>query len=296
MTSSVSIDREPSTNECEVIKDRLYFATLRTCPRSTLSVHYFNIDDEFHYENFYADFGPLNLAMLYRYCWKLNETQGKYVFVRWTRSNGLCFFFQSSALTKKKIVHYTSYDNNRKRANAAYLVGAYAIIYHRKSPEEVFASLTSGQPPYLPFRDASCGSYLSLRVRFACPIGYPRHAPDTCCDYFRRHNVTCVVRLNRKMYEAKRFREANFDHHDLYFVDGSTPDNTILKKFFSIAENSKGAIAVHCKAGLGRTGHVDCVVLYRFTAAEAIAWIRLCRPGSVIEPQQYYVAEKQAWL
>ena len=139
----------------------------------------------------------------------------------------------------------------------------------------MFASLTSGQPPYLPFRydkthgnfssfvartrqnvlitqtdrfaragaeisgafivlfdvyrDASCGSYLSLRVRFACPIGYPRHAPDTCCDYFRRHNVTCVVRLNRKMYEAKRFREANFDHHDLYFVDGSTPDNTILK-------------------------------------------------------------------
>ena len=79
------------------------------------------------------------------------------------------------------------------------------------------------------YRDASCGSYLSLRVRFACPIGYPRHAPDTCCDYFRRHNVTCVVRLNRKMYEAKRFREANFDHHDLYFVDGSTPDNTILK-------------------------------------------------------------------
>lgn len=23
--------------------------------------------------SFYADFGPLNLAMLYRYCWKLNK-------------------------------------------------------------------------------------------------------------------------------------------------------------------------------------------------------------------------------
>ncbi|XP_065833977.1 dual specificity protein phosphatase CDC14A-like isoform X2 [Oscarella lobularis] len=335
MTSSVSIDREPSTNECEVIKDRLYFATLRTCPRSTPSVHYFNIDDEFHYENFYADFGPLNLAMLYRYCCKLNKK------------------LKSSALTKKKIVHYTSYDNNRKRANAAYLVGAYAIIYHRKSPEEVFASLTSGQPPYLPFRDASCGSctfHLSLHdvfsglhkaienkfldfddfdvaeyehyervengdfnwivpgkfLAFSGPHskthvdnGYPRHAPDTYFDYFRRHNVTCVVRLNRKMYEAKRFREANFDHHDLYFVDGSTPDNTILKKFLSIAENAKGAIAVHCKAGLGRTGTLIacyCMKHYRFTAAEAIAWIRLCRPGSVIGPQQYYLAEKQAWL
>jgi hypothetical protein len=31
------------------------------------------VDDELVYENFYADFGPLNLAMLYRYCQKLNK-------------------------------------------------------------------------------------------------------------------------------------------------------------------------------------------------------------------------------
>jgi hypothetical protein len=31
------------------------------------------VDDEFIYENFYADFGPLNLAMLYRYCNKVNK-------------------------------------------------------------------------------------------------------------------------------------------------------------------------------------------------------------------------------
>ncbi|KAL5487224.1 hypothetical protein EMCRGX_G019801 [Ephydatia muelleri] len=53
--------------------DSLYFATLRSKPHNTSSHHYFCIDDEFTYENFYADFGPLNLAMLYHYCQKVNK-------------------------------------------------------------------------------------------------------------------------------------------------------------------------------------------------------------------------------
>eukprot|EP00064_Thunnus_orientalis_P024182 superscaffoldBa00010028_g24461 len=57
----------------DFIKERLYFATLRSKPKSTANTHYFCTDDEFVYENFYADFGPLNLAMLYRYCCKLNK-------------------------------------------------------------------------------------------------------------------------------------------------------------------------------------------------------------------------------
>jgi hypothetical protein len=54
--------------------DRLYFATLRGHYRlkSTPNTHYFSVDDELVYESFNSDFGPLNLAMLYRYCQKLN--------------------------------------------------------------------------------------------------------------------------------------------------------------------------------------------------------------------------------
>ena len=59
----------------EYIADRLYFVTLKTSvrPKSTPNTHYFSIDDELVYENFYADFGPLNLSMLYRYCTKLQR-------------------------------------------------------------------------------------------------------------------------------------------------------------------------------------------------------------------------------
>lgn len=49
-----------------------------------------------------------------------------------------------------------------------------------------------------------------------------------------------------------------------------------------------------CAAGLGRTGTlIACYIMkhYKFTHAEAIAWIRICRPGSIIGPQQHFLEE-----
>lgn len=77
--------------------------------------------------------------------------------------------------------------------------------------------------------------------------GYPLHAPEAYFPYFRKHNITTVIRLNKKMYDAKRFTDMGFDHHDLFFVDGSTPNDAIVTKFMNICESVDGAIAVHCK-------------------------------------------------
>lgn len=64
---------------------------------------------------------------------------------------------KSHSLAKKKIVHYTTMES-QKRANAAYLIASYAIIYLNLTPEEAFSPLVGGSsPPFVPFRDASLG-------------------------------------------------------------------------------------------------------------------------------------------
>lgn len=78
-------------------------------------------------------------------------------------------------------------------------------------------------------------------------IGYPLHCPESYFPYFRRHNITTVIRLNKKVYDAHRFSNHGFDHRDLFFVDGSTPSDKIMEEFLEISENAKGAISVHCK-------------------------------------------------
>lgn len=122
--------------------------------------------------------------------------------------------------------------------------------------------------------------------------GYPLHAPESYFNYFRRNNVSTVIRLNTKIYDASSFIEAGFEHKDLFFVDGSTPTDSIMRQFLKISENASGAVAVHCKAGLGRTGSlIGCYIMkhYHLTAHETIAWIRICRPGSVIGHQQQWL-------
>ncbi|KAF2354436.1 Dual specificity phosphatase catalytic domain [Trinorchestia longiramus] len=142
---------------------------------------------------------------------------------------------------------------------------------------------------------AFCGPHNESK----CRNGYTLHAPEAYFDYFRCHNVTAIVRLNKKLYDAQKFRDAGFEHYDMYFMDGSCPSNDIMHEFIRVSEGTQGALAVHCKAGLGRTGSlIGCYIMkhFRFTADETIAWLRICRPGSIIGAQQTWLNSKERGL
>eukprot|EP00927_Polykrikos_kofoidii_P050535 TRINITY_DN44431_c0_g1_i1.p1 TRINITY_DN44431_c0_g1~~TRINITY_DN44431_c0_g1_i1.p1 ORF type:complete len:536 (-),score=70.06 TRINITY_DN44431_c0_g1_i1:180-1694(-) len=315
----------------EVIPDRLYWVALQTVPINTQKSHYFSIDKDLVYEPFMKDFGPLSLAMVYRYCKMLEEK------------------LTDHALTDKRIVNYCSHEP-KKRANSAFLICAYQVAVLGKTAELSFESFCGIYPAFVPFRDATCGpctfqltildclngleksiqckwfdinrfdieSYEffekvengdmnwivpSKFLAFAgpCPTrmesdGFPAFTPENYVPIFREAEIGLVVRLNQPMYDRRRFIDHGIKHVDLYFPDGSCPSQQIISTFLQIAESEKGAIAVHCKAGLGRTGTLIGLYSmkhYEFSARAFIGWNRLCRPGSILGPQQQFLCNMQ---
>ena len=115
-------------------------------------------------------------------------------------------------------------------------------------------------------------------------------------SHFAERNIGLVVRLNSELYSPSYFTALGIHHLDMIFDDGTCPPLPLVKKFIRLAHEMitvkhKG-IAVHCKAGLGRTGClIGAYLIYRygFTANETIAFMRFMRPGMVVGPQQHWL-------
>ena len=114
--------------------------------------------------------------------------------------------------------------------------------------------------------------------------------------HFSERNIGLVVRLNSELYSPSYFTALGIEHLDMIFDDGTCPTLSVVRKFITLAHETitvknKG-IAVHCKAGLGRTGClIGAYLIYRygFTANEIIAFMRFMRPGMVVGPQQHWL-------
>ncbi|KAI0600838.1 phosphatases II [Biscogniauxia sp. FL1348] len=114
--------------------------------------------------------------------------------------------------------------------------------------------------------------------------------------HFSERNIGLVVRLNSPLYSPSYFEALGIQHLDMIFEDGTCPPLNTVRKFIKLAHETitikKKGIAVHCKAGLGRTGClIGAYLIYRhgFTANEVISFMRFMRPGMVVGPQQHWL-------
>lgn len=101
------------------------------------------------------------------------------------------------------------------------------------------------------------------------------------------------------MIHFLRFIGCGFKFYDLSFPDCTAPSFALVQKFLEIAESTSGVVAVHCLAGLGRTGTLIASYLikhYSFTAYDATAWCRICRYGSIVSAQHDFLKKHERLL
>jgi cell division cycle 14 len=105
-------------------------------------------------------------------------------------------------------------------------------------------------------------------------------------------DVPAVIRLNAAEYDRAAFLQTGLRHHDLYYEDCTAPSRELVAKFLRILDSEQGIIAIHCTSGRGRSGTLIALYLmlkHQFAAAQAVAWVRIMRPGSILGLQQHYL-------
>lgn len=293
-----------------------------------------DVQEEFPYRAFDLDHGPLNLGQVFAFTALLNtklealaqvQVQCPEARVRVLASqtpqhqaNAACI------LSSWAVVHL---GWNADLAYAPFQHLAFPSFHDATRLNDTFGLSVlhvlhglerASQCPLLPFAEFDTAEYFArLReengdltristkfVAFASPRESAANArthvrPETLVPYFEQHNVTLVIRLSKRRYDPRPFLQAGIAFLDLFFPDGSCPSDSIVQKFVLACEQTPGAVAVHCKAGLGRTGTLIACYLMKhhlFTAEEAIGWLRLCRPGSIVGPQQHFLRSRQQQL
>ncbi|KAK9477379.1 dual specificity protein phosphatase [Lipomyces japonicus] len=319
----------------EFLKNRLYLASFDTSPADTDTEVHFTIDDSLPYNAFHHDFGPLHIGHLYRFAVTLHEILAdennrdrSVIFYSRTnprsRANAACVLCCYMVLIQSWPPHLALAPIAQAEPplmpfrDAGYSVADFTLsvqdvvygVWKAKDKGlldmrefdleeyETYERVEMGDfntipPHFVAFASPQYSSSLEIS-----PHKFPTSVRNVI-DFFIQRNVQLVVRLNSPLYDSRIFENRGIRHVDMIFEDGTCPGLDMVRKFVGAASDvisRGGMIAVHCKAGLGRTGCLIGAYLiyaYGFTAGQVISYMRFMRPGMVVGPQQHWLYQNQ---
>jgi cell division cycle 14 len=319
----------------EIIPGRLCFLELdlgHDLPKDSQITRYFSIDEDLVYEPYFRDFGPLNLGSIVKYCRLLEEilakesTRNRLVVHCCSkdpqkRSNAALLICSYQVLVLHKhpceafaplrdaVEPFLPFRDATHEVTSTFdltILDCLAGLWHAVQHEwfqwdtfnigsyEHFSRIDVGDMNWvIPHR------FLAFSGPHAVPMddnGYPGLTPEDLVPIFHKIRIGLVVRLNGSEYKRTRFTDQGINHVSLYFRDGTCPTRDIISKFLYITEMERSAVAVHCKAGLGRTGTLIGLYAmkhYAFPARAFIGWNRMCRPGSILGNQQQFLVDME---
>ena len=108
-------------------------------PQNYKNAFFFNVDEDLTYFPFNKDFGPLNLAMVHRFCRELAR------------------LLKDDNYKGSRVFHYCSSESPAKLANGAFLMGCFQVICLNVSADEALKKFGPYIPYFKDYRDASKG-------------------------------------------------------------------------------------------------------------------------------------------
>ena len=274
-----------SSPTIEIIPKRFTFSIMRQVPVSSEKVFYFSIDNDenFLYQPFFADFGPLSILQIHIFLIvainHMNDHQGVVHFycsqnpqhvsnaVLLASAFRLIHLGMKSEEAFKPFAHMANHMKPYRDASSYPSTYDLSVISCIRGLEKAMAhgwyDPNNFDPQSWSEREQVENGDMNWLIpnkllAFASPYatnnvqGFRVCTPYDIVPVFKELGITRIIRLNNKTYEENIFKEAGFIHTELFFPDGTNPPPQILQQFLSIIEGPD-VVALHCKAGLGRT-------------------------------------------